>query len=116
MKIYKFIETVKAKAVSGNLPTHYLKAKENQTDKDGELVASLWAKTWENPETKVKSNWLSGQMKNEYKDHTDPSKSREGFVVVKEKELKELIAENKSLKGEASDDEIPTPSTSDIPF
>lgn len=89
MKILRYISTVKAKDVTGNKPTHYLKARENQGDKDGELVASLWAKEYMKDGVPVK--FLSGEMKSQWTDHTDPSKSREGFVIVKERDLNELL-------------------------
>lgn len=89
MKIYKFISTIKAKDPQGNRPTHYLSAKENQGDKEGELVASLWAKEYMKDGVPVK--FLSGEMKSQWTDHTDPSKSREGFVIVKERDLNELL-------------------------
>lgn len=89
MKIYRFISTVRAKDPQGNKPTHYLSARENQGDQNGELVASLWSKTIE--KDGVKKSWLSGEMKGEYKDHTEPTKSRKGYVIVEEAELNELI-------------------------
>jgi hypothetical protein len=101
MKIYKYIATVKAKEGKEKMPTHYLKAKENATDKEGEFVASLWAKEWKSPEGQI-VKFLSGEMKSQWTDHTDPSKSREGYVIVKERDLNELI----KLAGE-QDAEVP---------
>jgi len=89
MKIYKFISTVKAKDPQGNKPTHYLSAKENQGDQNGELVASLWSKSME--KDGVKKAWLSGEMKAQYTDHTDTSKTRKGYVIVEEEELRQLL-------------------------
>jgi len=86
MKIYKFISTVKAKDPQGNKPTHYLSAKENQGDQNGELVASLWSKSME--KDGVKKAWLSGEMKAQY---TDTSKTRKGYVIVEEEELRQLL-------------------------
>lgn len=92
MKIYKSISTVKAKEVVGNRPTHYLVAKENMGDQKGEFVASLWAKESNG------SKFLSGEMKAQYTDHTDASKSRKGFVIVEEAELNKLLNAYKSLQ------------------
>jgi len=92
------------------MPTHYIKAKENQGDQEGEFVASLWARTWE--KDGVKKNWLSGEMKSTYTDHTDTSKSREGYVIVKEKDLNELLKLTKQEET-VEDDVI---DESNIPF
>lgn len=97
MKIYRYVSTTKAKDASGNKPTHYLKAKENQGDKDGEYVASLWTKEFEKDGEKIK--FLSGEMKAQYTDHTDTSKSRKGFVVVEEAELNRLLKLEAEING-----------------
>lgn len=89
MKIYKFISTVKAKDPKDKQPTHYLSAKQNQGDQNGELVASLWSNSME--KDGVKKAWLSGEMKSQYTDHTDSSKTRKGYVIVEEEELKQLL-------------------------
>ena len=89
LKIYKFISTVKAKDPKDKQATHYLSAKENQGDQNGELVASLWSKSME--KDGVKKAWLSGEMKAQYTDHTDSSKTRKGYVIVEEEELKQLL-------------------------
>lgn len=93
MKIYRTIATVKAKEVVGNRPTHYLVAKENQTDQKGEFVASLWAKEVNG------SKFLSGEMKAQFTDHTDPSKSRKGYVIVEEVELDRLLRLERDING-----------------
>jgi len=98
MKIYKYIATIKAKDPQGNKPTHYLKAKENQGDKEGELVASLWAKEWKNLEGQV-VKFLSGEMKSQWTDHTDPSKNRTGYVIIEEKELNRLLKLERDVNG-----------------
>ena len=89
MKIYKYIATVKARDPKGKMPTHYLSAKENQGDKEGVLVASLWSKEYVKDGATVR--FLAGEMKSQYTDHTDPSKSRDGYVVIKESDLNELM-------------------------
>jgi hypothetical protein len=104
MKIYKYIATVRAKEPKDRMPTHYLSAKENQGDKDGELVASLWAKSGE--KNGVKYNFLSGEMKSQWTDHTDPSKSRKGFVIVEEKELNRLLKLEKEVNGDTNSEEV----------
>jgi len=101
MKIYKTIATLKAKEVVGNRPTHYLVAKENQGDQKGEFVASLWAKEVNG------SKFLSGEMKAQYTDHTNPEKSRKGFVIVEEAELNKLLNDLKALK--SSEVNVATP-------
>lgn len=90
MKIYRYISTVKAKDQEGKKPTHYLKATVEKTDKEGELVASFWSKEWKSPEGEVKK-FLSGEMKSQWTDHTDPKKSRKGYVIVEEAELNKLL-------------------------
>ena len=107
MKTYRTIATVRAKEIVGNRPTHYLVAKENQGDQKGEFVASLWAKESNG------SKFLSGEMKAQYTDHTDPSKSRKGFVIVEEAELNKLLNELKSFK--SSDVNVATPEGVDYP-
>ena len=111
MKIYRYISTLKAKEPKEKMPTHYLVAKENQGDEKSEFVASLWSKQYE--KDGVKKNFLSGEMKSTYTDHTDSSKSREGYVIVKEKDLNELL----KLAGEqdkAPEDDVID--ESNIPF
>jgi len=98
MKIYKYIATVKAKPGTEKSPTHYLKAKENATDKDGEFVASMWAKEWKSPQGEI-VKFLSGEMKAQWTDHTDPSKSRKGFVIIEESELNRLLKLEKEVNG-----------------
>lgn len=110
MKIYKYISTVKAKEPKGKSPTHYLAAKENMNDPKGEIVASLWSKEF--TKDGQTSRFLSGEMKSQWTDHTDPSKSREGYVIIRERDLNELM----KLAGEQDvdvEDDIPP---SDIPF
>jgi hypothetical protein len=107
MKIYRTIATLKAKEVVGNRPTHFLVAKENQGDQKGEFVASLWAKESNG------SKFLSGEMKAQYTDHTDSSKSRKGFVIVEEAELNKLVNELKTLK--SSDVNVRTPEGVEYP-
>lgn len=109
MKIYRNISTIKAKDPKGKMPTHYLSAKENQGDQNGELVASLWARSGE--KNGVKYNFLSGEMKRQWTDHTDPSKSRDGYVIIKEKDLNELL----KLVGQDNGEEI-VDDGSGIPF
>jgi len=92
MKIYRYISTIKAKDAEGKKPTHYLVAKEEQTTEKGEFVASLWAKTYKNKDG-VEVKFLSGEMKAQWTDHTDPSKSRKGYVIVEEAELNKLLRE-----------------------
>ena len=111
IKIYKNISTIRAKEVSGNKPTHYLKAQTSRED-EGVLVASLWAKSGE--KDGVKYNFLSGEMSTQYQD-------RPGYVIVNEQDLNGLITalrEYKAKLGEAEDD--PTypknENTQDIPF
>jgi hypothetical protein len=111
IKIYRYIATVKAKDPQGNKPTHYLKAKENQGDKEGEFVASLWTKEFKNQNGEV-SRFLSGEMKSQWTDHTDSSKNREGFVIIKERDLNELLKLVKTEKVE----EVPEDDGSGIPF
>jgi len=112
MKIptYKYIATLKAKDPQGNKPTHYLVAKENQGDPKGEFVASLWSKEVNG------SKFLSGEMKAQYTDHTDSSKTREGYVIVKEMDLIKLqrLAEKAEVDTEPNEaEEIPP---EDVPF
>ena len=98
IKIYKNISTIKAKEVSGSKPTHYLKAQLSREDKDGVLVASLWAKSGE--KDGVKYNFLSGEMSTQYQD-------RPGYVIVSETDLNGLITalrEYKAKLGEVDDD------------
>lgn len=109
MKIYRIISTTKAKDAQGNKPTHYLKAKENQGDQSSEFVASLWAKEFKNQDGTI-SKFLSGEMKAQWTDHTDPSKSRKGYVIVEEAEL------NKLLKETGEPTEEPDIPVEDIPF
>jgi len=106
MKIYKYIATTKAKDPQGQRPTHYLKAKENSGDKEGEFVASLWAKEFNNTDGTV-SKFLAGEMKSQWTDHNDSSKNREGYVIVKESDLNELM----KLLGEQDTDTPTTPKT-----
>lgn len=110
MKIYKYISTIKAKDPKDKQPTHYLVAKEEQTTEKGEFVASLWAKEYTNKEGEV-VRFLSGEMKASWTDHTDPSKSREGFVIIKERDLNELL----KLTGE-QDVEVAPQEDDNIPF
>lgn len=98
MKIYKYIATTKAKDAQGNKPTHYLKAKLNQGDKESEFVASLWSKEFKNQDGTV-SKFLSGEMKAQYTDHTDPKKSRKGYVIVEEVELNRLLILEQEVNG-----------------
>lgn len=102
MKILRYIATTKAKDPQGNKPTHYLKARENQGDKESEFVASLWAKEFKNQDGTV-SKFLSGEMKSSWTDHSDPSKNREGYVIIKESDLNELM----KLRGEQGVDTPP---------
>lgn len=98
IKIYKNISTIKAKEVSGSKPTHYLKAQLSREDKDGVLVASLWAKSGE--KDGVKYNFLSGEMSTQYQD-------RPGYVIVSETDLNGLITalrEYKAKLGEVDED------------
>lgn len=103
MKTYRYIATTKAKDPQGNKPTHYLKAKEHQGDKESEFVASLWSKEFKSPDGEV-SRFLSGEMKAQYTDHTDSSKNREGFVIVKERDLNELLKLVGEQDGEVADE------------
>lgn len=98
MKIYKYISTVKAKDPQGNKPTHYIKAKVNTGDPDseGEFVASLW--TREYTRDGITSKFLSGEMKSQWTDHNDPTKSRKGFVIVEEAELNKLLNAYEALQ------------------
>lgn len=98
IKIYRSISTVKAKDPQGNKPTHYLKAKENSGDPESEFVASLWAKEY--TKDGVTSKFLSGEMKAQYTDHSDPTKSRKGFVIVEEVELNKLLNAYKTFMGD----------------
>lgn len=91
MKIYKYILTSKARDVTGQKPTHYLKAFENKGDQIGEFVASLWTKEGKDRDGNGTYKFLSGEMKAQWTDHTDTSKSRKGFVIVEEAELNKLI-------------------------
>ncbi len=113
MKIYKYISTVKAKDPQGKKPTHYIKAKVNMGDPDneGEFVASLWAKEY--TRDGVTNKFLSGEMKSQYTDHTDPSKSRKGFVIVEEAELNKLLNAYKDL--ESGEVNVKTPDGIDYP-
>lgn len=112
MKIYRNISTVKAKDAQGKKPTHYLKASVDQNDKAPEFVASLWAKEWKTDEgTTVK--FLSGQMKEQWTDHTDPTKSRKGFVIVEEADLNRLLKLEREVNGV---EEVQTADTTEAPF
>lgn len=105
MKIYKYIATTKAKDITGNKPSHFLKAKANQGDQESVFVASLWTKEFKNEDGV--SKFLSGEMKSEYVDHTDPKKSRKGYVIVEEAELNKLLRqlENKEDEPKSDDDQ-----------
>lgn len=119
IKIYRNISTIQAKEVSGNKPTHYLKATTSREDKEGALVASLWAKTYDqNGETK---RFLSGEMKKTFIDQDGNNPPREGFVIASETDLNNLLTslrEYKAKLGEVEDD--PTypknEDSQDIPF
>ncbi len=108
MKIYRIISTVKAKDAGDKKPTHYLKAGIDKDDKKPEYVASLWAKEWKSPEGVV-VKFLSGQMKDQWTDHTDPSKSRKGYVIVEEAELNKLLKDvgEPAEEAEVVDEDIP---------
>jgi hypothetical protein len=113
MKIYRFISTIKAKETTGKQPTHYLVAKPEQTTEKGEFVASLWAKSYKNKDGE-EVRFLSGEMKAQWTDHNDQSKSREGFVIVNERELNKLLAQTGVEAEEVLPEEEITPE--DIPF
>ena len=105
LKIYKSISTIKAKEATGNKPTHYLKAQINKDDKEGVLVASLWAKSGE--KDGVKYNFLSGVMKDKFVDQDGNIPPREGYVIVSESELNGLLTALREMKaklGEPADD------------
>lgn len=106
MKIYRYILTSKAKDIQGNKPTHYLKAFEKQSDQTGEFVASLWTKESKNREGNGTYKFLSGEMKAQWTDHIDPSKSRKGFVIVEESELNKLL-KLANVSAEPVEDEEP---------
>jgi len=112
LKIYKNISTIKAKDPQGSKPTHYLKATTSKEDRDGVLVASLWAKSGE--KDGVKYNFLSGEMSTQYQD-------RPGFVIVNEQDLNSLITALREYKAKLGEvDEDPTypknENSADIPF
>lgn len=114
MKIYKYLITSKAKNPQGNKPTHYLKASENKNDQTAEFVASLWAKEGKDRDGNGTYKFLSGEMKAQYTDHTDPSKSRQGFVIVEEAELNRLLKLEREVNGEEA---LESPETApDEPF
>ena len=100
MQIYRYLVTSKAKDPQGQRPTHYLKAFENKGDQTGEFVASLWAKEGKDRDGNGTYKFLSGEMKAQYTDHTDSSKSREGFVIVKEADLNRLLRLEREVSGE----------------
>ncbi len=116
IKIYRTISTVKAKEVSGNKPTHYLRAGTSKDDKEGELVASLWSKEYNG------SKFLSGEMKKKWIDQDGNFPPREGYVIVKETDLSNLIQvlrEYKIKLGEADtaiEEEMESANIDDIPF
>lgn len=112
IKIYRSITTVKAKDPQGKQPTHYLKAKVNPGDPESEFVASLWAREVERDG--VVSKFLSGEMKAQYTDHTDPTKSRKGFVIVEEAELNKLLNAYKTFVGD-KEVSVATPEGVDYP-
>lgn len=116
LKIYKSISTIKAKDAQGNKPTHYLKAQINKDDKDGVLVASLWAKSGE--KDGVKYNFLSGVMKDKFIDQDGKTPPRDGYVIVSETDLNGLITalrEYKAKLGEPADD-YPINDSTETPF
>lgn len=116
IKQYKFISTIKAKNPVGNKPTHYLKATINKDDKEGELVASLWAKSGE--KDGVKYNFLSGVMKDKFVDQDGNIPPREGYVIVSESELNGLLTALREMKaklGEPTDD-YPVNEGEPVPF
>ena len=109
MKIYRYISTIKAKESKDKQPSHYLVAKEQQTTEKGEFVAALWAKSYKN-KSGEEVRFLSGEMKAQWTDHTDPSKNRKGFVIVEENELNKLLRE---VGEPAEEADIPP---EDVPF
>lgn len=81
--------------------------------KDGDTfleASAIWLK-----DAKDGSKFFSGMMQKVWRDHTDETKTRDGFVIVSENELNKLEKEVAYLKGETLPIE-PALDTSEIPF
>lgn len=84
------------------------KTKDNQPDR--RVVAKVGEEWVEVAVGWVKKNekgdqYLTCQMTKTWVDHTDRTKSRDGFVIVSERELSELMKLAGQIEGE---DELPT--------
>lgn len=100
MKTFKNFSIFRSKPSDNEkAPTHRISSKDGEVFLD---VGACWTK-----DTAKGDKFLSCSLNNIYVDHTDKTMSRDGFVIVLEKDLNKLLNEIKLLKGEALEEDIP---------